>query len=311
MFKFTASKHFIFKSGNFTAKRNLSQKQISTALRPFYFLVHPDLLTKYPKERAVNETSLKSLTSYLSTLLDNQQSPLPINATFYLKPRNPKLKSLKMVRIQLKDSTNIRKSILSILQGCDLPTSYVDSIPESKSDTLNVQNQAQTSWYDVAEEEVLFSSRKGKLHATDINQPLITWLAKNVELARTRLSSSEPIRLLIERRKDEICEMLDLDDILWDSDSGWETKHRAGTLASFHNMCEHHFDALNDILRGKVVVFANQMSGTSLDGKIVLYSGEVSYNWQQIIKRVPEDLEQLDQIPLVEKALSQARNSFT
>ena len=39
--------------------------KVSTALRPFYFLVHPDLFGLFPKERAVNEDSLKALRAHL------------------------------------------------------------------------------------------------------------------------------------------------------------------------------------------------------------------------------------------------------
>ena len=38
-----------------TFRRKLSSAQVSTALRPFYFLVHPDLFGRWPREQAVNE----------------------------------------------------------------------------------------------------------------------------------------------------------------------------------------------------------------------------------------------------------------
>ena len=94
-----------------------------------------------------------------------------------------------------------------------------------------------------------------------------------------------------------------MNDILWEGDS--TTTHRAGTLVSFYNMCHHHYDTVKDILRNKVVVFCNYSSGVSLDGKIILFSGEVSYNWLNCIRNVPDADSQLVQIPLVEKALSQ------
>ena len=46
-------------------RRRLTSAQVSTALRPFYFLVHPDLFGRWPQEQAVNEASLKQLKSYL------------------------------------------------------------------------------------------------------------------------------------------------------------------------------------------------------------------------------------------------------
>ena len=111
-------------------RRWLTQKQISTALRPFYFLVHPDLLTKFPKERVANESALKSLKNYISVVLDEHRSPVPIQTTFFLKPRQQTAPSLRQVTISLRDGTDIRKTVLNILAACQLPTSYVDSLPE-------------------------------------------------------------------------------------------------------------------------------------------------------------------------------------
>ena len=52
-------------------RRSLSSSQVSTALRPFYFLVHPDLFGRWPQEQAVNEASLKQLKSYLKLVFSS------------------------------------------------------------------------------------------------------------------------------------------------------------------------------------------------------------------------------------------------
>ena len=116
-------------------RRHLSQAQVSTALRPFYFLVHPDLLAKFPKEQAVNESSLKSLKMYLNVMIDDRKIvPEPITTTFYIKPRSQRERQnktkLKSVRLNLTKERKVRSAVIKILEGCDLPTSYVDSIPE-------------------------------------------------------------------------------------------------------------------------------------------------------------------------------------
>ena len=118
-----------------STRRNLTQAQVSTALRPFYFLVHPDLLAKFPKEQVVNETSLKSLKMYLSVMVDDRKVvQAPIDTTFYIKPRTQRERQnkikLKSVRLHLKQERKVRSAVIKILKGCDLPTSYVDSIPE-------------------------------------------------------------------------------------------------------------------------------------------------------------------------------------
>ena len=55
-------------------RRALSNAQVSTALRPFYFLVHPDLFGRWPQEQAVNEASLKQLKSYLKSVFSSVTS---------------------------------------------------------------------------------------------------------------------------------------------------------------------------------------------------------------------------------------------
>ena len=63
-------------------------------------------------------------------------------------------------------------------------------------------------------DEEAVGSKSKELHGTDVNQPLAAWLTKNVELARTRISACEPLRLANERRKDELIEMLGQDSFL-------------------------------------------------------------------------------------------------
>ena len=113
--------------------RRLSSAQVATALRPFYFLVHPDLFGRFPQEQAVNETSLKQLKSYLNIMLDEKRRPQPIKTTFYVKPRGQKSrKKLSKIQLQLGSEAKIRDTVSVILKNMELPTSYVDSIPDTE-----------------------------------------------------------------------------------------------------------------------------------------------------------------------------------
>ena len=51
-------------------------------------------------------------------------------------------------------------------------------------------------------------------------------------------------------------------------------------------LLESHPD-VRAIVRDRRVVFG-RFSGLSLDGEIVLYSGEVRYNWLNVIKKAPQ-----------------------
>ena len=107
-------------------RRHLTQAQVSTALRPFYFLVHPDLLAKFPQEQVVNETSLKSLKMYLSVMIEDRKVvQSPIYSTFYIKPRTQRERQnktkLKSVRLHLKQERKVRAAVIKILKVCDSP----------------------------------------------------------------------------------------------------------------------------------------------------------------------------------------------
>ncbi|GFT79391.1 t-cell activation inhibitor, mitochondrial [Nephila pilipes] len=62
----------------------LTQQEVATALRPLYFAVHPDLFYQFPKEKEINENSLKQMNYYLETILKNLPTD-PVSLTFCLK----------------------------------------------------------------------------------------------------------------------------------------------------------------------------------------------------------------------------------
>lgn len=157
--------------------RGLSSTEVSTALRPFYFSVHPDLFGQYPEERVgifnhngnfleqipvncifqtVNENSLKQLSSYLETVQQNRMGS-PLTLKFYLKPhRVQSVKSLKSVQIHLNDKS-LKRVVTSILQSCDLPTTYVDKIesPERKS-RIFTESDARKFYENLSKQEAEF-----------------------------------------------------------------------------------------------------------------------------------------------------------
>ena len=127
------------------------------------------------------------------------------------------------------------------------------------------------------------------------------WLRDNVEAAQSRMAKSEPLRLQTERLQDELCREINLIDIQWDI--GWNTAHKIGVLAAFINLLKQHEDIKN-ILSERTLIFGHE-SGMSLEGQIILYTGEVRSNWLKVIRNVPNFEASLKNIPLVEKALSQ------
>lgn len=67
--------------------RGLSSAEVATALRPFYFLVHPDLFCQHPRAQHINDSSLKLLNNHLDLLIQDQK-PSPVSLQFYVRNKN-------------------------------------------------------------------------------------------------------------------------------------------------------------------------------------------------------------------------------
>jgi len=280
-------------------KRFLTGTEVSTALRPFYFLVHPDLFGKYPQEQVENDKSLKVLKNYVDSLLHDKKKPNPKEVKFFVKPRGlVKDKSvLPSIKIRLRDP-KLRSTVVTILKTAELPTGYVDSIPEKQE---TVTKSADEIFSD--EEGFVFEEQtKTGFSSTDKNQPLIGWLQTNVDIARQRLSKHEPIRLETERLQGAISYEYQLEDILWDC--GWETVHRRGVVEAFLALVVQ-YPEVRPIIQNRTIVFGKD-SGVSITGQISLYSGEVRNNWLNVIKTTPDYEKLLLSLPMWERTLSQS-----
>ena len=169
--------------------RHLTGHQVSTALRPFYFLVHPDLFGKYPKEQSQNEKSLKILKNYVDTLVNDKTKPNPAEVKFFVRPGGAGGSSRKevtssllpSVKIRLRD-TKLRAMVVTILKSAELPTQYVDSVP----DRGETSQEEPADFSDHFEDAGYPEQSKTGFSSTDKKQPLVGWLQANVDIARQR-----------------------------------------------------------------------------------------------------------------------------
>lgn len=291
--------------------RALSTGEISTALRPFYFTVHPDLFGQYPTQRTVNENSLKQL----SSILENLQQRRPIRPTtlpFYLRSKDEKeVKAGKftLVKIQLNEK-DLRKTILSILKTCDLPTTFVDKIEERKpADDEKFKSRfwrrkgtsGETIDFSEFEDDPIYASilMKRKINAEP--DTLKAYLDKHINDVHVKLEACRPMREEVEKLEKILCTELGLKNILWDC--GWNIAHYRGCLLAFKALVEHHPEAM-EVLKNRTLVFAND-TGIGVEGNIMLNSGEVRHNWLDLLKNVAKHDVVLLRLPAFEKAVSQ------
>ncbi|XP_049950570.1 T-cell activation inhibitor, mitochondrial-like [Schistocerca serialis cubense] len=283
--------------------RLLSSSEVSTALRPFYFSVHPDLFGQYPTERTVNENSLKQLNSYLE-LLQQKRPTRPATLTFYLRSQSPSydntVKGLfRTVKINLSHR-DLRKTVHGILKTCNLPTAYVERIPE-KSETTS-PNEFKFDAVKFEQNDPMYGSYilKSKIKKAKETETLRSWLEENVTVAREKLAARKPVRTEIVRLQDTLRKSLGLKAILWDC--GWNVTHFRGCLQSFQALVRNHPEIVG-ALQGRTLLFGND-TGVSLDGHIMLNSGEVRHNWLDLIKNLHKQDDALLRIPAFEKAVS-------
>lgn len=121
--------------------RFISSQEVATALRPFYFVVHPDLFGQFPEQRvsliifleifeiklqlkyfifqATNEDSLQTLSAHLEAL--NQYRILqttPNTLPFYVRATDAEKRSnFRLVNVPLEKSLDAKRVIKRILEG--------------------------------------------------------------------------------------------------------------------------------------------------------------------------------------------------
>ncbi|CAH0556463.1 unnamed protein product [Brassicogethes aeneus] len=290
------------------SSRNLSSTEISTALRPFYFSVHPDLFGQHPYERTTNENSLKTLSSVLQTIKLGKNIR-PTTLLFYVKDKVSKNTldgkiTFRSVKINIRDR-DIRAAVVNILKTCNLETDYLDKIPYPTARSSNENIKIKTDDIDftkVNQNHPMYAHaafRKKVKDAQDLLK-LKNWLNKNHKDALTKSEKNRPFKEEIDRLCKSISQQLGLKDIVWDC--GWNDTHFRGCLLSFKSLMEQHPNSMH-LLRGRVLVFS-YFTGVSLDGHIMLFSGEVRNNWLDLIQNIRKYDQHLLRIPAFEKSLS-------
>ncbi|KAK7605416.1 hypothetical protein V9T40_007274 [Parthenolecanium corni] len=279
--------------------RRMSSSEIATALRPFYFSVHPDLFGQYPSERAVNENSLQMLSCFIENAKSSKPHP-ETELTFYLKPGKNKSdpRNLQYVKIKV-GAKSLENTVSSILSSCNLPTAYVDQLKSRKPVKRKVFINDDYI-FDVEDRNEDLYNVEFQLDRAIKTHLLKHWLQQNINVSREKLQKCEPVREEIRRLQFEIAGEFGIKELILDC--GWNIRHYRGCLASFHALAHHHPQAMKT-LKGRSLVFGRD-TGISMDGHVLLNSGEVRHNWLDFIKKIPEEDAVLVTLPSFEKSVS-------
>lgn len=101
---------------------------------------------------------------------------------------------------------------------------------------------------------------------------------KHINEAHVKLEACRPMREEVEKLQKVLCNDLGLKHIIWDC--GWNIAHYRGCLLAFQALAKHHPEPM-EVLRNRTLVFAND-TGISLEGNVMLNSGEVRHNWLDV-----------------------------
>lgn len=270
--------------------RSLTSSQLQTALRPFFFMVHPDLFGKFPEQRAINEHSLQILSAHLESLQRQtftSQSSLKI-LPFYLRNKD-KTKPFRLVKVPMQNQRYTKDFVINILKICDLEKDVekveklVKSSPSSSSRPApNYQQRSGGIKYTADDSEGHFNEEfdlfQFKVRQAREDETLEKFIRKNIDLATIRTKSLDDLKEEIEKLKVDLETKLKLVKIAYSC--GWNFEHFRGCLKSLEKLHDLYSDEMHN-LENKTIIFS-QFTGVSLDGEIHLFTGDVQNNWLDV-----------------------------
>ncbi|TMS10890.1 T-cell activation inhibitor, mitochondrial [Larimichthys crocea] len=277
-------------------QRALSGADAVNALRPFYFAVHPDFFGQYPREREVNENSLKRLNGYLDNLQKpGSQSVQPMKLTFYVRDTKdssdvqPDLLTSGFRSVSFTLHTNdVLSTVMNVLKSCRLPMEHMRGLT-ARAERSKSPPEAGVPFYRPIKWDKSYYTFTGfrdpeqELQAARRADPTLSlWLRNNEPEATKKHTASLPRREELIRLKKELCHKFDLADIRWQR--SWGVAHRCCQLQSLSRLSQQNPEALIN-LQGHTVVFADQ-SGMNASGHVMLGTMDVHHQWTKLFEQV-------------------------
>uniref|UniRef100_A0A1A8BSD7 T cell activation inhibitor, mitochondrial n=1 Tax=Nothobranchius kadleci TaxID=1051664 RepID=A0A1A8BSD7_NOTKA len=275
--------------------RALSGAEAVNALRPFYFAVHPDFFGQHPREREVNENSLKRLNSYLEKLQKpGSDGVRPTKLTFYVRDT----KTMSDDQADLLSSgfrpvsftlhtKDVLSTVINVLASCSLPIEHMKRLlerSEASKGPAEVLFYRPIRWDKSYYTFTGFRDPEQELEqARRVEPTLGLWLRNNEPDAAKKHSASLPRREELSRLRRELCQSFNLADIRWQR--SWGVAHKCCQLQSLSRLSYQNPEALIN-LQGHTVVFADQ-SGMNASGHVMLGSMDVHHQWAELFQQLP------------------------
>ncbi|XP_076004608.1 T-cell activation inhibitor, mitochondrial [Genypterus blacodes] len=278
-------------------QRALSGADAINALRPFYFAVHPDFFGQYPKEREVNENSLKRLNGYLENLQKpNSHSLQPMKLTFYVRDTKERsdlqphvlTTGFRSVTFTLH-TKDVLSTVTDILKSCSLPMGHMKGLKGCTVASKSVSEDGMSFYRPIKWDKSYytftgFRDPEQELEQSKRVEPrLSSWLRNNEPEAAKKHTASLPRREEMRRLKRELCLKFALADVRWQR--SWGVAHRCCQLQSLSRLSQQNPEVLIN-LQGHVVVFADE-SGMNASGHVMLGTMDVHHQWTELFESLP------------------------
>ncbi|KAJ8004856.1 hypothetical protein DPEC_G00140650 [Dallia pectoralis] len=282
-------------------QRSLSGADAVNALRPFYFAVHPDFFGQHPREREVNENSLKRLNGYLESLQKpGTRSVKPTKLTFYVRETKEKIEFQQDIipagfrtvsfTLQTKD---VLSTVMDVLQSCSLSIEHMKELKASTAESSQRASGPGNPFYRPIKWDKTYYSFTGFRdpeqeleQAKRVEPTLSLWLRNNQKTAVNKQNASLPRREELKRLKKELCNTFALEDIRWQR--SWGITHRCCQLQSLSRLSQQNPEAVLN-LRGHTILFSDQ-SGMNASGHVMLGTMDVHHQWTKLFERLPSYL---------------------
>ncbi|XP_016995742.2 T-cell activation inhibitor, mitochondrial [Drosophila takahashii] len=303
--------------------RRLLSTDLVSALRPFYQAIQTDRLPANPAEQRVNEESLRLLSSHLESLTGapTPGSCLPADGQleFYMPSSSDAAGGQvvsRLVRVQVDRSLlDPRAVIRNILRSCKL-------LPKEKEHSQSQEQEMEKELGKVLRKEPLKPVRE-KVRPPQASSPAVqqknfsalkdalfkeahkehsldTWMRQ--ALARFQTSEVTSLRAKIEQLEGLLVQLLGIRGTRYDCGCNMERYHDC--LRNLQELSEDQgVTGQLGTLRNRYVVFA-PYTGISLEGDVMLFSGDSATGWLAFLAEMRLHEEQLRLVPLYEKALS-------
>ncbi|XP_043659827.1 T-cell activation inhibitor, mitochondrial [Drosophila teissieri] len=307
--------------------RRLLSTDLVTALRPFCQAIQTDSLAHNPAEKRVNEESLRLLCSHLESLSGATGSCLPPDGQleFYIptvsgsgsgsdsgsQEAGGQVVS-RLVRVQVDRSLlDPRAVIRQILSSCKLLP-----MDKEQEQVKRGQEMAKELGKVLRKEPVRervrpphapvqknLSALRELFRDAQREHSLETWMRQ--ALARSQASEVTTLRSKIEAIEGALVRQLGIRGTRYDCGCNMERYHDC--LTTLQGLAEDpkasKVTGQLGALRNRFVVFA-PYTGISLEGDVMLFSGDSPSGWLAFLAEMRLHEEQLRLVPLYEKALS-------